>query len=200
MTNYKLIYFNTKGKAEIIRLIFTVAEVKFEDKRLDQEEWPKLKPSTPSGTLPVLEVDGKQLSGSRPIARLLAERFGLAGSNDFENAEIASIVDVMDDFAKPFMELFFERDEDKKPAIIKNIETQVIPKYFGIIESKIVKNNCNGFIYGSKLTYGDLSVYCLLGYIVVMFSNILDSYPGIAKLKAAVEGLPKVAQWLKDYP
>lgn len=41
MVNYKLNYFNGRGRAEISRLIFAAAGVKFEDVRI--EDWPKAK-------------------------------------------------------------------------------------------------------------------------------------------------------------
>ena len=41
MVNYKLNYFNGRGRAEISRLIFAAAGVKFEDNRI--EDWPKAK-------------------------------------------------------------------------------------------------------------------------------------------------------------
>lgn len=41
----KLIYFNSKGRAELSRLILAQAGVKYEDKRIDKEEWAKMKPS-----------------------------------------------------------------------------------------------------------------------------------------------------------
>ncbi len=95
MPSYKLTYFPARGRAEISRFIFKQAEVDFEDVRIGGEDWAKLKPSTPYGSIPVLEVDGngKMLAGSRSIQRYLAEKCGLAGSNDIENAEIDSIID-----------------------------------------------------------------------------------------------------------
>ena len=45
--------------------------------------------------MPVLD---KQLGGSIVIARYLGEEFGLAGSNAFENAEIAGIADCISDY------------------------------------------------------------------------------------------------------
>ncbi len=99
MATYKLIYFNSMKRAEIIRMIFKQAGVEFEDVRISQEEeWLKLKPNMPyGGTVPVREVDGKQLPGRVSIQRYLAEKFGLAGSNDFENAQkwIASLMSAM---------------------------------------------------------------------------------------------------------
>ena len=99
MASYKLTYFDARGRGEGIRYIFAQAGVKYEDNRIKREDWPKLKETTPFGQLPILEVDGKVLSGSGSICRLLAEKFGLAGLNEFENAELDSIADFINDFA-----------------------------------------------------------------------------------------------------
>lgn len=45
MSQYKLIYFNGRGRGELIRLIFAAAGVDFEDYRINMEEWNQLKPS-----------------------------------------------------------------------------------------------------------------------------------------------------------
>ena len=92
MPSYKLFYFNARGGAEFIRLIFAQAGVKYEDVRLDGQQWADMKPKTPFCTIPVLEVDGKQLGGSVVIGRYLAEQFSLAGENAMENAQTAAIV------------------------------------------------------------------------------------------------------------
>ncbi|PIK61850.1 hypothetical protein BSL78_01181 [Apostichopus japonicus] len=74
--SYKLIYFNWKGRAEGARYIFHLAGQEFEDYRVTKEEWKQLKPKTPLGQIPILEVDGKQLPQSHAIRRYLAEEFG----------------------------------------------------------------------------------------------------------------------------
>ena len=61
MSSYKL---NLKGRGEVIRFIFAQAGIEYEDKRIDKKDWPQLKPTTPTGMLPVLEVDGKQLASN----------------------------------------------------------------------------------------------------------------------------------------
>ena len=44
MPTYKLVYFNTKGRAEISRWILAQAGVKYEDVRITKEQWAELKP------------------------------------------------------------------------------------------------------------------------------------------------------------
>ena len=46
MPKYRLTYFNFRGRAELARLIFAVADVEYEDERITEiEKWMKLKPS-----------------------------------------------------------------------------------------------------------------------------------------------------------
>ena len=181
------------------RMIFAQAGVEYEYQSVTRSEWPQLKPNTPTGLLPVLEVDGKKLTGSEAIARFLAERFGLAGSNDIENAQIAGIVNVMEDFTQKLMPWFYEKDEEKKPQHLKVIQDVHVPRYWSIIEKMIQNNNSDaGWIYGEKPTYADFAVYGLLEYVPVLYPNLLDTYPGVAKLKKAVEALPNIAKYLKQ--
>ena len=45
MASYKLTYFEARGRAEAIRLLFAQAGVKYEDNRLKREQWADLKAS-----------------------------------------------------------------------------------------------------------------------------------------------------------
>lgn len=56
MVNYKLYYFNARGRAELIRLIFATAAQEFEDIRFEMNEWPEYKKKAPLGQAPFLEM------------------------------------------------------------------------------------------------------------------------------------------------
>ena len=201
MSTYKLTYFNSRGGAETIRFIFAQAGVAYEDNRVTFEEWPKLKPTTPYKSLPVLEVDGKQLAGSRVIQRLLAERFGLAGSNDFENAEITSIVETGADLAQKMgVAMFLEKDETRKEELKKELFEVIFPKFWGSFEKLINANNApEGWIYGSKVTHADFALYNIFDYVKNV-PNLFDNYPGIRKMMKSVEELPSIAKWIATRP
>lgn len=62
MSQYKLIYFNLRARGEIIRLIFAAAGQKYEDHRIERNQWPAYKPQSPFGQLPLLEIrDGSNV-------------------------------------------------------------------------------------------------------------------------------------------
>ena len=202
MSTYKLIYFNLRARGEVARLIFAQAGVDYEDKRIPQsQEWLELKPNTPTGVLPILEVDGKQLTGNLVIQRFLAERLGLAGTNDVENAEIAGIVDVLEDFWNSMLKAHFERDAEKKAKAQEKFVEEEIPKYWGVIDKMAEKNNsAEGWIYGNKPTYADLGVFHMVDFVLKAVPTFLSDFPHVAKIKAAVEALPNVAAWVKKRP
>ena len=202
MPTYKLHYFNAMGRAELIRFVFAQAGVPYEDIRLTSEQWAEFKPKTPYGQMPVLEVDGKMLAGSGPIERFLAEQYGLAGSNAFENADIASILDVIVDLGQRLIQYFYEKDEARKAELKKGLEETHIPKYLGALEKRAAANNsADGWIYGTKVTYADFGVYLEGAYLLkVMSQNVLDNYPALKKLRESVEKLPNIAKWLKERP
>ena len=44
MPTYRVTYFNSRGRAEVMRQMLTYAGQEFEDRRLEGEAWQKLKP------------------------------------------------------------------------------------------------------------------------------------------------------------
>ena len=203
MTSYRLTYFNARGVTETIRFILAQAGVQYEDKRIpfQGEEWVELKPTAPFGTLPILEEDGRKIGGNAPIARYLAEKFGLSGSNEYDNAVLASIMDAVLDFVRRAYTPAFEKDEARKAELKKELQETHIPKILGNLKKFAVGNNCkDGWLYGPKVTYADFAGYIALDVILQNDPNVLDRYPALKKLRTSVENLPNIAKWLQDRP
>ncbi|PIO69367.1 glutathione S-transferase protein [Teladorsagia circumcincta] len=106
MVHYRLLYFDGRGRAEVARQLFALANQEYVDVRITHEEWPKHKPEMPFGQLPVLDVDGKLLGQSHAINRYLARQFGFAGKSPFEEALVDAFADQYRDFyteAQPYL-------------------------------------------------------------------------------------------------
>jgi glutathione S-transferase len=84
----KLIYFDAPvSRGEECRLALHLAGVEFQDVRIKREDWPALKPSTPFGGLPVLEMPGHPpLAQSNAILGFIGRQYGLHPQHSFEAA------------------------------------------------------------------------------------------------------------------
>jgi len=204
MPNYKLTYWNGRGRGELIRLVFHAAGVKFEDVRVDKEQWTTLKPTTPFGQMPVLEIDGVKLCQSNTIARYVAKTHHLAGKTELEHAQADMIVDCLEDSIKPIVSLFFEQDETKKAEIKKKFNDEQLPGYLGLLEKILIANHGGDhFFVGSHLTWADLAFVNFIGwgsYAGVDEAHVLDKFPKLKALKEKVEKEPKVAAYLASRP
>ena len=62
MVKYRLLYFDFKGRGELIRMVFKASGQDFEDKRFKysppSDEWLEYKKAAPFQRLPVLEIIG----------------------------------------------------------------------------------------------------------------------------------------------
>ncbi|XP_055881273.1 hematopoietic prostaglandin D synthase-like isoform X4 [Biomphalaria glabrata] len=93
---YKLYYFNFRGRGELIRLLLHTAQVEFIDHRVQPSDWPELKPNTPEGHVPFLEVDGVQYGESLPLARYLAKKYNLMGDTELDQLNADIILNYVD--------------------------------------------------------------------------------------------------------
>ena len=182
------------------RFIFAQAGAEYEDKRITSEEFGKLKPTLLTGSLPVLEIDDKMLTGSGPINRYLAEEFGLSGKDSFERAKIDGIVDVVDDLFGRMVATVFA-DPAVKEKLEKRFAEEDIPKYLGILETIISTNNSSeGWAFGNKVTYADMKIAVEVGGIIAKEPAVGEKFPSVKKCIDAVNALPKIAEWIKDRP
>merc|ERR1712212_1021644 len=182
MSGIKLIYFNSKGRAETTRLILAQAGVSYEDKRIEKEEWPALKASLPMGQLPVLEVDGKTIGQSMAIARYCARRFGLAGKE--------------------------EPEEAKKAEMGKQLKMEKLPAFLASME-KLLKAQGGKYFAGSSLTWADIVVYQFVSSMKVprpsqpralIEDSDLTGGPAISALVAMVGAVPNIKKWEQTRP
>lgn len=193
MPAYKLMYFGTKGRAEVIRLAFAAAGQTFEDKRFSMEEWKTVKPTIPQNQLPCLQVDGRLIPQSGAIMRYVAREFGLYGDNNDENTQVDVI---LEDFLKNAIAMFYEKDETKKAEIKKDMEETKLPRFFDLLEDILKENgNGDGFFVGKKISLADILVYDITDQVGLTVK--LPAFPPkLGGLIDRVKNYPKVKEYL----
>ncbi|XP_056423418.1 hematopoietic prostaglandin D synthase [Hyla sarda] len=190
MPNYKLTYFNFKGRAEILRYLFAYTNTEFEDHRIEYKDWPSCKDSYPFGKLPVLEIDGTVYYQSLAIGRYLAKKAGLAGKTDLDDLRIDAILDTIDDFVSRFP--WDAADQEKK---------EYIDKFGGTVLSGLAKElGDNKWFLGKYVTWADFFWDICSDGIIYYQPDFSKDYPNLLSLKKRVKELPEIAAWIKRRP
>ncbi|KAK6176895.1 hypothetical protein SNE40_015108 [Patella caerulea] len=200
MPSYKLVYFDFRGRGEIVRLCFNAAGVNFDEERIDYPpEWTEeKKAAAPFRQLPYLEIDGKKYAQSGPIASYISREYGLYGDSAQENLFIDGVVALSVDYFDTWVRAyFFETDPNKKVELETNLKNEVLPKFLGHLE-KILTNSGSGFFSGQRLTLADLAVYHTLEISYRDFPDIYANYPKVVENRKKVESLPRIKSYLSS--
>ncbi|XP_019408970.1 PREDICTED: hematopoietic prostaglandin D synthase isoform X2 [Crocodylus porosus] len=195
MLNYKLTYFNMRGRGEIIRYLFAYSGIKYEDNRIEWADWPNIKPTIPFGKVPILEIDGVIIHQSLAIARYLAKENGVAGKTPLEQALVDAIVDTIDDFMSMFP--WAEKDHDVKKRAFNDLLTNVAPGLLQDLENFLGNKN---WLVGESVTWADFYWDVCSTTLLSLKSDLEDSNPKLWVLKRRVQALPAVAAWIQQRP
>ncbi|XP_055350229.1 glutathione S-transferase 1-like isoform X2 [Paramacrobiotus metropolitanus] len=199
-SRFKLYYFDARARGELIRLIFHAAGEDFEDIKVYQGMWEKLKPAMPFHTLPVLEIGEQQLSQSLSIARYLANIFDMAGRNNLEKALVDSAAELIDELLSDALKIIYEREHKYKARATKKFGAITLPAKMHRLEefhSKYGKGY--GYIVGNDLTYADLAAYStfIVAAAIVPW-EYFEQFPYPSQLKKRIlDGEPRLSQYFR---
>lgn len=212
----KLIYFNARGRAEIIRLIFAFADVDYDDVRFAPNEDNDVNPSRPNdefmkfkesgdsitGQVPYLEIDGLKLVQSMAIARYLAGRFHLFGTgSELHCVAIDMIVDTVQDLRENYVKGVYEKDEARKATLTSDFWTTGLVKYATILEKFLDENlTHSGFFVGDRLTLADLVVFDAWSMLMAANPEATAPFVKLAAHSATVAAVPQIAEWIAERP
>ena len=116
MTTYRLTYFDFDGgRGEPVRIAFHAAGVEFEDKRLSFPEFTEARGDLRFKCVPVLEIDGVDVSQSNAMCRYVGKMAGLYPEDDLQALYCDEVLGVLEDMLHRVTPTFgLEGDELKK--------------------------------------------------------------------------------------
>lgn len=199
MASYRLHYFDVRGRAEIVRMLFKLAQVEFEDIRVTESEWTRVKLDTPTGELPYLEVGEKQLTQSLTIARYLAREFGLAGDTSWERALVEQVVDTCDDLRAANAKIIHESDADRLAVIKSEMKDQILPKYLNRL-TKFLTDHGDRYFVRSEITLADIAVHEVLTTFLQNDPSCMDKHEVLRGHRQLVEHHPNLSEYLSTRP
>ena len=190
MAKPKLTYFDAPvSRGEECRLALHLAGVDFEDDRIAGGSWPQLKPETPFGSLPVLEVPGKgRLAQSNAILRYIGSQHGMHPSDPWEAARHDAILAVCEELRGRFAHSLTTKDADEKKRLREELSASYLPMWAKSVEQQIGEGP---FIAGAKISVADIKLYVVMNWIM---KGTLDHVP-----KDAFADFPKLVRLVEAF-
>ncbi|GMF09523.1 unnamed protein product [Phytophthora lilii] len=192
---FKLTYFDGKGRAELLRLLFSYGGVAFTDARVAHADFPAMKPTLPFGQLPVLEVDGAVYAQSMAIARYAAKVVGLYPSDAVQALKADMFSCSLGDLEDPVVDFMFKTsDEAQKAQKKKAFIEETVPKFFAALEKMVAGK----FILGDNPSYADVQFLDVVdNKLKWAFPDFkVDAFPKLSALLSNVKAEPKIAAYL----
>jgi glutathione S-transferase len=199
MAKPKVTYFNFPGsRGEEVRLALWIAGVDFEDNRIDNAAWPDLKPKTPFGSLPTLEIEGRQtLAQSNAILVFIGREHGLHPKDNWQAAEHEALMSAVEELRANVVPVIRMTDKEASLAARKELEANFLPKWGANIERRLG----NGpFVAGENISVADIKLYMAVrwfssGGIDHVSKDVFAPFEKLSALAQAVANHPRVLAW-----
>jgi glutathione S-transferase len=198
MTKLKLTYFDAPtSRGEECRLALFAAGVDFTDNRIARADWPSLKPTTPFGSLPVLEAEGKPpISQSNAILAYVGRRHGLLPKDEWEAFRHESLLGACEDLRAAVSTTFGIQDADE----LKRKRTALVEGPLRTWAGNMEKQIKGPFAGGGELSVADIKLFVLAGWFKKgvldhVPSDVLAPFPKLEGVYANVNAHPKVVAW-----
>jgi len=215
-----LTYFNIEAVAEKCRLALVMTGTDFTDERVEFQDWPARKSSTPYGQMPTFNLnDGSKLyAQSNAIVRYVCNKYDQSGKlypiNDpIKNLNVEEAIGLVEDFQKDWLPCLYigmmhtkfgyPEEWPEKPTVVKQLRekwlAEGLPKFMGFFVDMIKKNG-GSFLCGPDITLADLYLlpqlrYFQKGIAEHVPSTCLDAYPEIIQYMDACYKVPQLAKW-----
>ncbi|KAF1344812.1 glutathione S-transferase [Delphinella strobiligena] len=198
--------FQSRGRGQVIRLLWEDAGIAYKDVRYSFEEYPDYKKSVisqlnPTSTIPVIELNGRILTQGYAILRHFARQLGAYdGQSEEEKYWADAMCDIALDWRTLFIIAFFSPDKDKLyPEHQKGNRANFLKALNQHLSSHDLSQS-GPFVIGKDITYADLVIYqiCHDEQLVQDGRAGLEKYPRLAKLVDAVESRPNVQKFLQS--
>lgn len=199
MAKPKLTYFDAPvSRGEECRLALHVAGVEFEDHRLTRDAWMALKPTTPYGSVPILELPGRPaLAHSNAILVYVGQEHGIHPADAFEAARHLGMMEYAEELRAHVSPTMRIKDDEAKKAARVELAANYLPTWGANVEKQIGEGP---FFAGAKLHVVDLKLFMVVGWfrggaLDHIPRTVLAPFPKLNRLVDAVGGDPRVKAW-----
>lgn len=192
----RLHYFKGRGRAETTRWMLAINQIVFENVPVETPEALAALRATgklPFDQMPLLEIDGMNLSQSSAMIRTLARRGGYYGETNEDALWCDMIAGAVADFAETALQAAFQ---PTTAIAVANLQAR-FDKFGPRFEDRLIENG-SGFCAGAQITFADVVLAeALTGYLD-WCPDILDGTPALGSLYERVKNEPGINRYLNS--
>ncbi len=192
----RLHYFKGRGRAETTRWMLAINQIAFENMPVETPEALAALRATgklPFDQMPLLEIDGLNLSQSTAIIRYLARRGGYYGESDEDALWCDMVAGAVADFAETVMQAAFQPTKEIAIAALHARFEKFGPRF----EKRLAENG-SGFCAGARITFADVVLAEALSAYLEWCRDILGNTPLLEVLHDRVLREPGIARYLRS--
>ncbi|XP_071488050.1 glutathione S-transferase 1-like isoform X2 [Diadema antillarum] len=174
MPNYKLVYFNARGRAEPARILFYLKGQDFVDDRFSYEDWPKLKEN----------------------------KKGYFGRTEMEEAKNDVIIETVTDIELKMMPHYLATDDAKRAELIQAFKDTTSKPFYHYLSDE-VKANGGKYFVGNEISLADIVVFNHLDIMTdstYKIEGVLDQYPNLVAFYEAFREDPRIKSYIEKRP
>jgi prostaglandin-H2 D-isomerase / glutathione transferase len=186
---HELIYFDTAGRGESLRILLHAAGIEFDDTRIPLKDWSTIKPTTPLGSVPILKINGTPHVQSIALVRYAAKLAGFYPQDLLEALVVDEVMDAINELRSKSPR---SPDKEELKKLRQDYQATTMTQYAGFFEN-IIAQNGSSLVVGQTVTVADLSLWSLVQAVATgswdyVDAGFFNAYPGIlASTKAANE-------------
>lgn len=203
LTGSKLTYFGIPGRGEAIRLALAIGGIAFEDNRVPFQKWGSVKPTTPWGTIPVLELrDGSQLAQARSILRFVGKHTNLYPADPIEAQRVDELMDALEDLGVTITNVGqgLPKEELEGARILALSDGGAVYNSLAKIDAFIEANGKDGYAVGAEMNIASILTFTNLGRLVggVYFGvppTVCNPFVNIQRVRKTIGSHPAIVEW-----
>ena len=190
----KLHYTRSRGRAETTRWMLAVNQIPFENIVINMpEELDALRATDklPFDQIPLLEIDGHNLSQSSAMIRYLARRGDFYGDTETDALWCDLMAGAVADFSETGLKAMFQATNE----IAISEQQAAFAKFAPCFEARL-KENSTGFCAGTRLSFADVILAEALSLYLEWIPDILEPTPLLKALNETVLSQPGIKAYL----
>jgi glutathione S-transferase len=192
---FKLIYSEDRGKADLIKLIFSIKNQIYEDIKIKQADQNFYNNYMPFEELPVLIIDDEfKIAEVNSICRFLAKYFDLDGDNEIEKVMCDMVVERLKECADQYT-LIHLNDSLQNNALLHRFLNETLTKTLNGYEKMMNINFKSKFIVGNKITWADLAIVNSWEWLDENCKQLINRYLLVKRHYDFIRNTKEINEW-----